>query len=73
MPFTPSQGVKTPSPGAHTAMYYMQQGGLYFAGSPVAGAPVTAPLRAWLPAMQQARSAPETEGVMAPLLHFNVN
>ncbi len=56
VPFTPSQGIKTPSPGVHTAMCYVQHGGLYFANSPVAGMPVNAPVQAWLPAAQQARS-----------------
>jgi len=37
-------------------MCYMQHGSLYFANSPVAGLPVNAPLQAWLPAAQQARS-----------------
>jgi hypothetical protein len=55
-PFTPSQGIKTPSLGAHAAICYMQHGSLYFANSPVAGLPVNAPLQAWLPAAQQARS-----------------
>lgn len=56
VPFTPSQGIKTPSPHAYTARRYMQQGDFYFAGSPLAGIPLTPPLQAWTPAMQQART-----------------
>ena len=55
VPFTPSQGVKTPSPDAHTARCHLQ-GGRSFTGPPNTRAQLTAPQQAWAPALPEARS-----------------